>query len=126
MQICVHSVVSYQLSKEFRNYVRSNLHSHSPRSLWLSLAAYNKVKDILNQINGLDSFGFGLLVLYGIVGFSKNFHDLITNTQTVVSENILDGIECFVFWVVMVHAAEANSNVVDHKCLKFAVKLIDL
>jgi len=112
MQICVHSFVSYELSKDFRNYIRSNLHSLEPKSVWLCLDAYNKVNDILNQINSLDSLGFGLLVLYGIVDFSKYFHDLITSTQpTSGYANVLNGMECFVFWLAMVHAAEANSNV---------------
>jgi len=95
MHICIHSLVSYELSKDFRNYVRSNFHSHSPKSFWRCLAAYNKVKDILNQMNSLDSFGFGLLVLYGIVEFSRYFHALITTRsrfnnqiETVFQEHI--------------------------------------
>jgi len=112
IQICIHSLASYELSKDFRNYVRSNFHSHSPKSLWLCLDAYNKVKDILNQINILDSFGFGLLVLYGIVDFSRYFHELITTTHPV-SKSIFDGVTCFVFWLVMFHSAAANSNVYE-------------
>jgi len=112
IQICTYSFVSYEISKEFKRYLSANFDSGSPPTfLSLSLISYKKIREILDNMNSLNSFTFGSLILYGIVGFSKYLYEMVTTTNGISESNIMDGLGNFMFWLTIVFAAEANSNV---------------
>jgi len=111
LQICLYSFVSFELSKDFKAYLTVNFDPRSSKSLTSVLVSYRKVKQILNQMNELNSSTLGFMSLYGIVGFSRYFYVILTTKQRISDSNINEGVTCLVFWLMMFYAAEANANV---------------
>jgi len=115
LETCVYCFVSYELSKDFKLYLRNNFDSLSPKNFYFNMiVTHERVSEILNELNQLSSSTTGLMVLYGVVNFSKYAHRMVVYTGSISNEDMmLEGFDCFLFWLSILFAAEANSNVIS-------------
>jgi len=107
-QASSYSFLAYKLSKDFKNYVL-NVQSECFDN---TLEAFSEVREIIDDINGINSSTFAIAMIHSVVGYSSFFHGVLTSSEStppVVQLLLLFGFVSsaggFIF------AAEANSQV---------------
>jgi len=111
VQLCVLIVLSYRLSKDFKRYIQECATNQLP--FYNVVQAYNMTRETLNHLNAFNSSTLLFGILYGILSFSKYFHELITSPNLNSSEQLLAGMSCVLYWISVGLSAEAHSNVMN-------------
>jgi len=107
-QASFYSFLAYKLSKDLKNHVL-NVQSECFDN---ALEAFSMVREILDDVNGINSSTFAIAMVHSVVGYSSFFHGVLTSSEStplVVQLLLLFGFVSSAGGFIL--AAEANSQV---------------